>query len=213
MFTVYCLLFTFYCLLFSCITFHSIKGRQKRESKLIGQCQKPFSDSSIVCLLFRHTLFTYLFLLSIHLKLMYLNVGGEHLCLIQISLFCDHNWSGPPNVKSCDDLAHYNGSGHNTASWLKICSTIKWKIPLLRLVCSFAFFSQPEIQLLQQWWSGGRFVGGYGRKWGSNCGFPLQRYHSSCFPRHLVCWMWYSPCSLFSKPHFSVSVKYIFPRF
>ena len=125
MFTVYCLLFTFYCLLFSCITFHSIKGRQKRESKLIGQCQKPFSDSSIVCLLFRHTLFTYLFLLSIHLKLMYLNVGGEHLCFLQISLFCDHNWSGPPNVKSCDDLAHYNGSGHNTAIWVKICSTIK----------------------------------------------------------------------------------------
>ena len=26
------------------------------------------------------------------------------------------------------------------------------------------FKPQPAIQLLQQWWSGGRFVGGYGRK-------------------------------------------------
>ena len=29
---------------------------------------------------------------------------------------------------------------------------------------TFAFFNQPAIQLLQQWWSGGHFVGGYGRK-------------------------------------------------
>ena len=68
---------------------------------------------------------------------------------------------GLPKDKSCDD---YNGSGRHTAIWVKICSTIKLKNLIVVSSLQFCIFQpQPAIQLLQRW-SGGRFVGGYGRK-------------------------------------------------
>ena len=183
MFTVY-----FYCSLFFLyhISFDQVQTKEKGQS-LIGQCQ-PLLFASFLDTPCLHTGFFYQFIWKQCIQMF----EGSHpwglpSCSLQISSFCDHSWSGPPNVKSCDDLAHYNGSGHSTAIWVKICSTINWKIPLLCLVSSFALFSPgPRSSYSKERWSGGRFVGGYGCKWGSNCGFPLQRYHSSCFSRHLV---------------------------
>ena len=103
-------------------------------------------------------------------KLMF---NRNHPYFLQISLF--HYPHIGHVLQMLKSLTNYNWSGHHTAIWVKICSTIKWKIPLLCLAASLQFCifqPQPAIQLLGRWWSGGRFVGGYGRKWGSNCVFP-----------------------------------------
>ena len=97
---------------------------------------------------------------------------------------------GRPKVKSCDD---YNGSGRHTAIWVKIFSSIKLKIPLLCLVCSFAFFSPSP---RSSYSNGGQVVALWAVMDANED--PTVSFHRSedlRLPQDPWCGTWYNPSS------------------